>query len=163
MRFKDEIWSYFIRFRDEERFVRYKKEKRKGTDKESEVILAFYDMEDDRFSRLYNTYCWLAKFNSRTLRFSEEKVLIKPSNEEILEALNYIEKDASSFFEFAKQYTDKEMRLGMQKKAKRELGCVAYYKQLVEDDFYKDKEIKELDFSRLENEAELEIPTIKKT
>lgn len=138
MRYVKEIWRYFIQFKDEERFIKYKKMKR---DKEE---LAFGELEDEVFVRLYNTFCWLSKFNSPTLRLSEDKKLTKPTNEEIVEALDYIHEEASDLLEFSKQYSDKEIRSGLRKKAKRELECVEYYKQLVAEDFYKDKEIKEV-------------------
>ncbi|PLS19479.1 hypothetical protein CVD28_03420 [Bacillus sp. M6-12] len=152
MRFQKEVWGYFIRFVDEKRVVEYKKQK--GRDN----VLAFYDMPDDKFYRMLNTLCWIQKFQSYTTRFSFDINLEKPTNEDILEVMNHIEEDATGLLAYAKQYVDKEMRNSLRKKARRELDCVAYYRQLINEDYFKDKELRDWTPIDIENEEPLEIP-----
>lgn len=152
MRYQKEVWNCFIRFVDEKRLVEYQKQKGK------ENVYAFYDMTDDKFYRLLNTLCWIQKFQSYTIRFSFEIDLKKPTNEEFLELMEYIEEHAINFLAYAKKYPDKEMRTKLCKKARREIECVKYYRQLIDEDYFKDKEVRYWKPVHLEKEELLEIP-----
>lgn len=152
MRYKKEVWNHYIRFVDEKRLIEFKKEK--GRDN----VHAFYDMADDKFYRMLNTLCWIQKYQSYTIRFSFDIILEKPTNEDILELMSYIEEDATEFLAYAKKYSDKEMRSALIKKAKRELECVDYYRQLVSNDYFKDKELRNWKPIDIKNEEPLEIP-----
>lgn len=142
MRFKNEIFQCFRKYLDEERLVNHKKSKGR------ENAQPFYDMEDVKFQRLYNTYTWLAMFNSPYLRV--DKSVHKPTNEDIIEAMGLLRSEGEELLQHAKQHPTGELRTNLRKMSKKEIECAAYYIGLVQEDFFKDKELKTI--QRLEEE-----------
>lgn len=134
MRFKNEIYQCFIKYKDEARLVEHKKNKGR------ENVLPFYDMEEDTFRRLLNTYTWLAMFNSPYLRV--ETPVHKPTNEDIVEAMELLREKGDDLMVYAKKHSKGDLRTDLMKMAKKEIDCAAYYIGLAQEDFYKGKELK---------------------
>lgn len=128
MRYKNEIWEYYIRYKDEKRLIDHKKEKGR------ENVLAFYDMEDEMFFRLLNTFSWLVKHNSPSMKI--DSPLSKPTNADILEALDMMKNEGLDLSLHYKDYPKGALRDGLRKKANNLLKCVEYYKELVQRNYF---------------------------
>ncbi|MFV1457414.1 hypothetical protein, partial [Bacillus mycoides] len=124
------------------RLVEHKKSKGR------ENVLPFYDMEEDAFRRLFNTYTWLAMYNSPYLR--TDNPVHKPTNEDIVEAMELLRTEGADLLVYAKKHPKGDLRTDLMKMAKKEIECAAYYIGLVQEDFFKDKELKTI--QRLEEE-----------
>ena len=113
-----------------------------------ENVLPFYDMEEGKFRRLFNTYTWLAMYNSPYLRV--DNPVHKPTNDDIIEAMELLGSEGEELLQHAKQHPTGELRTSLRKMAKKEIECAAYYIGLAEEDFFKDKVLKTI--QRLEEE-----------
>ena len=130
MRYKREIWEFFIKYIEEEQLIKYKE------DIGRENVKPFFDMERDRFNRLLNTFAWLTKYNLSYINI--ERTVTKPTNEEILDAMLIIKENGEQLRITAKQYpkTEGEIRNNLLKMAKNRLACSRYYVKLVDENYF---------------------------
>ena len=131
MRFKQEVWTYFMRYHDEYEIQDFRKEM------ESKP---FGWMEEEAFKVLLNTFSWLTLYNYELMSLSYE--IKKPKNEEILDAMEIMKKDGERLLAHSKQHKKGELKDNLRKMAQKKIKCAEYYKDLVEKDFFKDKELK---------------------
>jgi hypothetical protein len=131
LRYKTQIWNYFIRYSDELHHITYWKER--GKEKK-----AFFDsMENETFFRLLNTYRWLTKYSLSHIQI--DAPMTKPTNPDILEVMGVMKSDGESLMIHAKKHPKGELRKSLINMAKKKIECGNYYMQLVEEDFFANK------------------------
>ena len=135
MRFKQQIWDYYVKFTDEERLMKYRIEKGR------ENVLPFYEMETETFYRLFNAFRWLTKHNYPHIRI--EETMTKPCNSDILEAMAIVKRDGERLLPYAKKHPKGVIRTGLIKQAKKKIACSDYYRKLVDEDFFADRVLQE--------------------
>lgn len=134
MRYKSVIWDHYNSFADEKYHIdRLKRESKK-------YLGNYRNVEDEeKFHIMLNTFAWLQEYNSRPYFQSRVENITKPTNEEILEAINYVEVHGQDLLKVAVRYSDTQTRNGLKKMAKDMIEGSKYYKELVEKNFFADK------------------------
>lgn len=128
MKYKHEIWDFFIKFSEEQHLINYKK------NKDREETKPFFDMEYDRFYKLLNTFTWLTKYNLSNIVI--EETITKPTNEDFLDAISIVKSKGEELLIFTKTYPQGEVKNDLIKIAKKRIACAKYYKELIEQNYF---------------------------
>lgn len=131
MRYKRQIWDMFIKYTDEDTVIKYRENKGVNEAK------AFNNMGKEEFNRILNTLRWLVKQCNKNIRI--EEVITKPTDSDILEALQDMEDTTQRLLDWGKTHKDKVMRNEILKRGRSKLKCVEYYRGLVGEGYFKDK------------------------
>lgn len=129
MRYLQVIHDYYIKYMDEEHFFNFHKAKYKYLG----------EIEQKDFQDLYYIYKWLNKYNSsnNSIIAKELKTMRRPTNNEIIEAINLIKKDGENLLERAtNEYPKGDLRKNLIKAANKKIDCADYYLDLVSKDFF---------------------------
>lgn len=132
MRYKRQLLDMLIKYEEEEKVIEYRKEIEGTKD-----MKAFYNMDIEKFNRILNTLGWLVKQGNKYVRIDND--IKKPTDSEILEAMEDMEKVTIQLLEWAKVNKDLTVRKKLMTIGRNKLNCVKYYKQLVKEDYFKDK------------------------
>ncbi|MFE8701209.1 hypothetical protein ACFYKX_11440 [Cytobacillus sp. FJAT-54145] len=140
MRFKHQIWDFYMSCRDSQHLIDYRKEIGRPIE-ENTVWFGPHELDIPSFTRIYNTVTWLTLFNYPYMNHDSRETPTKPTNEDILEVLNIIHVLGTNLKGYSKRFPKGEHRTSLFRMADKKIKCVAYYRDLVENDFYRDKEI----------------------
>ncbi|MNM94374.1 hypothetical protein D3C81_1067750 [compost metagenome] len=132
MRYKSVVWDHYNTFAEELRHIKWLESKNK------KYLGDFRQVDNEQeFLVLLNTFAWLVEYCYP--HFSPKESNKKPTNEEILKSMDYIELHGHNVLSFSKKYGDKEIRSGLRTMAKKMIDCSHYYRELIDKDFFKNK------------------------
>lgn len=141
MLYFDVVMSYWLKLIDEGHYLQFRE------DVPNKVLFESVNarsslgiIDDDHFYILFNTLSWLQKFIGRRTVTVQNNPL-KPTNEELLFTLNFIEQDAIKVLNCMPKRIFDTTKRSQKRRAKRKLEAVAYYRKLVNQGFFQDKEL----------------------
>lgn len=138
MKHKNEIWEMYDKFYTEKEIVQFKKEEGKSIEGHFPIHYIDVVIEESDLDRIVNTLGWLTKYIYDDMDIED---VTKPTNDELLEAINLIGKNAKNLQQKYNRFSDEGLREGLRKKARNRMLCFSYYKNLIESGFFEDKTI----------------------
>jgi hypothetical protein len=119
MRYKRQIWDYFIKYTD------------------MQLHHVYFKTETEKVAKLANTFRWLTHHHSPYIKIGES--FTKPTNEEIIDAMRVMIEDAERLRSVYFMYPHGDLRKSIMQMSKERIACAGYVMCLVKDDYFANK------------------------